>query len=279
VELGAPLFAFWPRWGRYIAGVLMVSFQFNLIISGNLSFFNWLTILPALACFDDRFWKMISPKALEEWIRLPDPKIRPFFSTQIISWVVTALIGLLSIAPIYNLIRPDQSMNTSYDPLNLVNSYGAFGSVGRERFVLIFEGTSDADPQTATTWKPYPYQASPWDPKLAPRFVAPYQPHLDWQLWFAAMGSYRDYPWTLNLIWKLLHNDPGTLSLFAGNPFPDQPPKWIRVVLYRYHFAKPGNAEQVYWTREELGTWLPPLSKESPDLVNILQEEGWVNGN
>jgi hypothetical protein len=106
--------------------------------------------------------------------------------------------------------------------------------------------------------------------------IAPYQPHLDWQLWFAAMGSYRQYPWTLNLVWKLLHNDPTMLGLFAGNPFPDHPPKYIRAVLYKYHFAKPDNPEHVYWTRERLGLWLPPLSVDNADLQTVLRDERWI---
>ena len=91
------------------------------------------------------------------------------------------------------------------------------------------------------------------------------------------MGSYQEYPWTLNLIWKLLHNDPGMLGLFAGNPFPDHPPHYIRAVLYKYHFAKPGNPEHVYWTRDRVGLWLPALSVDSPDLLSALRQEGWLN--
>jgi hypothetical protein len=193
-----------------------------------------------------------------------------------VAWAVAGLVAVLSIQPVFNLLSPEQAMNTSYDPLHLVNTYGAFGSVGRERPVIVFEGTDSADPETASDWKEYPYVGSPWDPKLAPHFVAPYQPHLDWQLWFAAMATYREYPWTLNLVWKMLHNDPATLGLFAGNPFPDRPPRYIRAVLYIYHFAKPGNAEGVYWKRDRQGLWLPAFSVDSPDLRQALIDEGWL---
>ncbi|MCE0523240.1 MAG: lipase maturation factor family protein [Methylacidiphilales bacterium] len=277
VELGAPWFAFWPRWGRTIAGVLIVSFQLTLIVSGNLSFFNWLTILPALACFDDRFWRKLVPTYLTSCAVEAQVAARPSRVMNGTAWAVTALVALLSIQPVLNLLSPEQAMNTSYDPLNLVNTYGAFGSVGRERPVIIFEGTDSADPDTATDWKEYPYVASPWDPKLTPRFIAPYQPHLDWQLWFAAMATYHEYPWTLNLVWKLLHNDPAALSLFAGNPFPDHPPRYIRAVLYIYHFAKPGNPDHLYWNRERVGLWLPPLSVDDPELRDVLKQAGWLN--
>jgi Lipase maturation factor len=278
VELGAPWFCFWPRWGRYIAGALIISFQFTLIVSGNLSFFNWLTILPALACFDDRFWRKIVPTYLTSCAVEAQLVARPSRPMNSVAWVVTALVALLSIQPVFNLFDSRQAMNASfdYDPLHLVNTYGAFGSVGRERPVIIFEGSDSADPAAATDWKEYPYLGSPWDPKLPPSFIAPYQPHLDWQLWFAAMQTYREYPWTLNLVWKLLHNDPATLSLFAGNPFPDHPPRYIRAVLYVYHFAKPGDPDHVYWTRDRVGLWLPAFSTDSSDLLDILREEEWV---
>jgi hypothetical protein len=286
VELGAPWFVFWPRWGRYIAGFLIISFQFTLIISGNLSFFNWLTILPALACFDDRFWRWILPPPLVRWAGRARENQKPSLAVTVAGWAVAGLIGLLSIQPVLNLcgfrfdenwyLVEGQAMNTSFDPLCLVNTYGAFGSVGRDRPVIIFEGSDGADPDTATDWKEYPYVGSPWDPARRPPFIAPYQPHLDWQLWFAAMASPNEYPWTLNLVWKLLHNDPASLGLFAGNPFPDHPPRYVRAVLYKYHFAKPGNPDHVYWTRERLGLWLPAFSVNSPELLDFLRAERWV---
>ena len=286
VELGAPFFCFWPRWGRYIAGLLIISFQFTLIVSGNLSFFNWLTILPALACFDDRIWRSILPTVLSCAAMEARLGAKPSRPMNVLGWAMVGLVGVLSIQPVINLFGyhfdPDgllvdgQAMNTSYEPFNIVNSYGAFGSVGKERPVIVFEGTDSSDPATATDWKEYPFVGSPWDPKVAPPFVAPYQPHLDWQLWFAAMATPEYYPWTFNLVWKMLHNDPATMGLFAGNPFAEQPPRYIRAVLYIYHFAPLGNADHVYWTREKQGLWLPAYSVDSPELQAILREEGWM---
>ena len=276
VELIAPFFAIWPRIGRTIAALAIISFQFTLIVSGNLSFFNWLTILPALACFDDRFWKIILPNFLVSFAMEARLAAKPCLPMIVTAWVVTALIVILSIQPALNLLSPDQAMNTSYDPLHLVNTYGAFGSVGRVRDVVVFEGTDSDNPETATDWKQYPYVALPWDPKQTPVFIAPYQPHLDWQMWFAAMATYREYPWTINLVYKLLHNDPVPLSLFASNPFPDHPPRYIRATHYIYHFAPPGNSDHVYWTRELVGPWLPPLSADSPELLDALKQAGWL---
>ncbi|HEX8677821.1 MAG TPA: lipase maturation factor family protein [Segetibacter sp.] len=95
-------------------------------------------------------------------------------------------------------------------------------------------------------------------------------------MWFAAMSSPEEYPWTLNLVWKLLHNDPGAICLFAGNPFPDKAPRYVRAVLYRYRFAKPGNPQGNSWNRERLILWLPPMSANDPRLFDFLKTEGWI---
>ncbi len=84
------------------------------------------------------------------------------------------------------------------------------------------------------------------------------------------------YIWTFNLAWKLLRNDPATLGLFAGNPFPDRPPRYVRFILYVYHFVPPGNPGHVYWTRDRLGLWLGPYSADDPQLLEILRAEHWI---
>lgn len=266
-ELVAPWFAFWPRLGRHIAGTIMVLLQIVLIVSGNLSFLNWLTIIPALACFDDGFWGRLLPRRLVRKAKTADASAEPSRPMEVTAWVVTVIIALLSIQPVFNMLSPDQIMNTSYDPLNLVNTYGAFGSVGTERLNVVFEGTMDPVPDDKAHWKEYIYKALPVALDRRPPQVAPYQPHLDWQMWFASMSTPDEYPWTLTLITKLLHNDRGTLSLFAGNPFPDQPPRYIRAILYRYKFAPPGNPQHLWWTRERIGdTWLPAMAADDPRL-------------
>jgi hypothetical protein len=126
-------------------------------------------------------------------------------------------------------------MNTSFDPLDLVNTYGAFGSVGRERLNVIFEGTNDEVPDEKANWKPYPYKGLPVDLSKQPPQIAPYQLRLDWQIWFASMSTADEYPWTLNLVSKLLQNDPRAIGLFAGNPFPEKPPRFIRVFYTVIH--------------------------------------------
>jgi hypothetical protein len=275
-EVVAPLFVFWPRIARHIAGLIIVIFQLTICLSGNLSFLNWLTIVPAMACFDDGFWSRLLPKRLvraAEFAASRGETSKPMMTT---AWVVTVIIVLLSFRPAINILSPGQIMNTSFDPFDLVNTYGAFGTVGRERLNVVFEGTADNDSTDNATWKPYLYKALPVLPGERSPQVAPYHLRLDWQMWFASMSSPGDYPWTLNLVWKLLHNERGTVNLFAENPFTDKPPRYIRAVLYRYKFAPPGNAQKLWWNRERIGTWLPAMDVNDPTLIEFVKSEGWV---
>ncbi len=276
-EVGAPLLLLWPhRRVRTVGGMIIILFQFSIILSGNLSFLNWLTIIPALACIDDLAWKRLLPAALVRRAERAADEAVPHRPQQVTTWVVAALIAVLSVRPALNLISPGQIMNTSFDPLELVNTYGAFGSVGKQRYNVVFEGTDAADPTAAeAVWQEYPYKGLPTDPLRRPPQIAPYQLHLDWQMWFAAMSDAREYPWTLHLVCKLLHNDAGALSLLAGNPFPDRPPRSVRAVLYEYKFVPYGDPQGRWWTRTKLGLWLPPLAADDAGLAAFLEQQGW----
>ncbi|MGZ5006051.1 MAG: lipase maturation factor family protein, partial [Chthoniobacterales bacterium] len=277
-ELGTPWFVFWPRIGRYIAGSIIVIFQITIILSGNLSFLNWLTILPALACFDDKFWSKLFPKALVRRAELAAEKSEPSRPMVVVSYAVAALIAILSIQPLINLVSRHQIMNTSFNSLDLVNTYGAFGTVGTERLNVIFEGTDSFTPDLDGEWKPYLYKGLPVLLDRRSPQIAPYQLRLDWQMWFAAMGTPNEYPWTIHLVWKLLHNDAGALSLFANNPFPAKPPRYVRAMLYRYKFAPP-NDGGICWEREEIGPWLPPLAADNQRFIDLLENAGWLDAN
>jgi len=272
IELVVPWFSFGPRLARHIAGVLLISFQLILISSGNLAFLNWLTIVPFIACFDDSFLRRILPGFIVRRALGAAAEPRPNIGYDIASACVTLLIAYLSIAPSLNLVSGAQIMNGSFDSLDLVNTYGAFGSVGQERNEIIFEGTRDDLITSRTEWKAYEFPYKPGDPMRRPPIITPYYGRLDWQIWFAAMASPQEYPWTLHFVWKLLHNDPGTLSLLANNPFPDGPPHYIRARLYKYEFAPPG--EPAWWHRTLLAEWLPAL--EISDLEEAIKSEPWL---
>jgi hypothetical protein len=277
VELVAPWFAFAPGVWRRLAGFFLFTFQLFLIFSGNLSFLNWLTIVPILACFDDALLARLLPKAWAERARRAAAEPLTSLVQDKICIGLAVMIGLLSLEPVANLISPRQVMNTSFNRLQLVNTYGAFGSVGRERLDIVFEGADDSVLNEATPWREYAFKGQPVDLTRRPPFVAPYQLRLDWQMWFAAMSSPDEYPWTLHFVWKLLHNDKETLSLLRSNPFPQKPPRYIRALLYHYEFAAPGNPQGAWWKRTPLRVWLPPLSADDPQLRSILAAYGWIN--
>ena len=275
IELVVPWFSFGSRLARHIAGILLISFQILLIISGNLSFLNYVTIIPFLACLDDSFWRRLLPAAIVRRCQQVPADLELSKLRHGVAIALTALVAWLSMAPITNLVSNRQVMNTSFDPLDLVNSYGAFGVVGRERDEIIFEGTDDTVIGADTKWNEYEFKAKPGNPDRAPPFIAPYQPRIDWQIWFAAMASPADYPWTFHFVWKLLHNDAGTLSLLANNPFPNAPPRYIRARLYRYRFAPLGSNSR--WTREPIGEWLPALSTDDREFRRILTAMNWLD--
>lgn len=275
IELVVPWFAFYPKIARRIAGALMVSFQAILILSGNLSFLNWLTIVPALACFDDELLRQCLPDRMARWVQRVAESARPLRAQELAAAALAVVVVILSISPVANMISSRQIMNTSFTRLHLVNTYGAFGSVGQVRMEIVFEGTDDAAPTENSQWKEYEFKAKPGNPYRRPAIVAPYQPRLDWQIWFAAMSTPQEYPWTLHFVWKLLHNDPATLSLIANNPFPEKPPRYIRAQYYEYHFAKPGDPSGAWWERRLVGSWLPPLSVDDPRLRQFLTAYGW----
>jgi Lipase maturation factor len=275
IELVVPWFSFGPRIARHIAGVLLVTFQIFLLISGNLSFLNYLTIVPFLACFDDTFLRHLLPKSLVRRAEQAAQQSEPSRVYNKVSVALAILVVWLSVAPVLNLASGRQLMNYSYDPLDLVNTYGAFGTVGRVRYEIVFEGTQDSIITGETKWKEYEFKAKPGNPNRRPPFIAPYQPRIDWQIWFAAMASPADYPWTLHFVWKLLHNDSETLSLLASNPFPKAPPHYIRARLYRYRFAPIGDS--AWWKREPEGEWLPALSTDNADFRRLLGAMNWVD--
>ena len=273
IELVVPWFSFGPRTARHIAGVLLVSFQIFLIISGNLSFLNYITIIPFLACFDDTLLRRVLPEWIVRRAEKAGERAGPSHVQFAFAIALLLLVSWLSIAPVTNLVSGRQVMNTSFNPLDLVNTYGAFGTVGRERDEIVFEGTRDEVITVDTEWKEYEFKAKPGDPMRRPPFIAPYQPRIDWQIWFAAMASPAEYPWTLHFVWKLLHNDRGTLSLLAGNPFPETPPHFVRARLYHYQFTPIG--DRAWWKREPVGEWLPALSTDDPDLRRVLEAMDW----
>ena len=250
-----------------IAAGLCVTQQLWLIISGNYSFLNWLTVVIGIAGFSD--------EALRFIVRLPSPALAPEpLAFQMLLYILAAATVALSIQPVINLFSRDQAMNYSYNRYHLVNTYGAFGSVSKERYEIVLEGTTDAVPTASTEWLPYEFKAKPGNPYRRPPQVAPYHLRLDWMVWFlpftVRVGRGRIHVpgydlWFLRFIQRLLANDPGILCLMGSNPFPREPPKAVRALFYLYRYTTPEQkrATGAWWTRELLGTYLPPVNRGS----------------
>ena len=272
VELLAPFLVLCGRRARLFAGVCFVAFQLILIASGNLSFLNWLTIVPALACFDDRALRWLFPRRLRE--RLAAHPVPTLAQTRA-AWMLAAVVALLSINPVLNMLSRHQAMNRSFDPLHLVNTYGAFGSVGRERYEVILSGTSDEQLGPDTQWREYEFPCKPGDVTRRPCVISPYHYRLDWQLWFAAMSAIGREPWLLHFIDKLLAGDPAVKSLLAVDPFPNAPPRYIRTDLYRYQFTHPGDGDPDWWRRTYDSSYLRPVARDDPELRRYLERFGW----
>ena len=148
-------------------------------------------------------------------------------------------------------------MNAGFDPFFLVNTYGAFGSVSKVRDEIVIEGSEDG-----REWKEYELPCKPGDPMRRPCLVTPYHYRLDWQMWFAAMSTYEDEEyWFRPLVGRLLRNDRTTLALFANDPFPERPPRFVRALLYRYAFTRRG--ESGWWTRTLIGEWMTPIPRST----------------
>ena len=274
VELIVPWTLFAPRRLRHVGGTLLVGFQLYLVVSGNLSWLNWLTIALCIACFDDQALSHVVPA---RWLQRAAERsgIFPSRTRRAVIYALTGLIFYLSIGPMRNLLASQQVMNGSFDRLHLVNSYGAFGSIGRRRHEIILEGTSDRALSHSTQWQAYEFKCKPGDVERRPCIVAPYHYRLDWQVWFAAMEDVRSNLWLLHFIEKLLHNDAGALSLLANNPFPDRPPRFIRAELYEYEFTRFGDHSRAWWRRQRIGSYLPPLSLENTAFLKALHDQGW----
>jgi hypothetical protein len=275
IELFCPLGLFGPRRLAALAGVLQIAFQLTLILSGNLAFLNWLTLTLAFACFDDQALARVLPRRLVERAAALAEQARPARAQRWLDWTLLVVIAALSIKPVVNLLSPGQLMNSSFDRLHLVNTYGAFGSVGQKRSEVILLGTDAVPVDGKVRWREYEWKCKPGDVRRRPCVVAPYQLRLDWQIWFAAMSSYDREPWLLHLVYKLLQGDRGALSLLASNPFPEGAPKWIRAELFEYKFTTFKDRDAGWWTRRRVATYLPPVSLDTVELREFIAAQGW----
>lgn len=270
-ELIVPFFYFLPQPIAGIAGLITIVFQLSIIISGNLSWLNWLTLFLAFSTLDARFFSGVA--------KLSAPLMHPVLPpTQWVNYALVAMVALMSIPVVINMLSARQIMNTSFNSLHLVGTYGAFGSITRPRYEVIVEGTTDAVITSATRWREYEFKGKPGSVSYRPPQIAPYHLRLDWLMWFAAMGSYQSYPWFVNFVAKLLEGDKPALSLLRVNPFPDKPPRYVRAQLYEYHFTTPQEHKLTgaWWKRTFTQPYFPVVSLDSPGFRELLRTQGWL---
>ncbi|MFF3152131.1 lipase maturation factor family protein [Streptomyces sp. NPDC057910] len=250
VQLVVPVALFTPQPVASIAACVIICTQLWLVLSGNFAWLNWLTIVLAASALDG------SPVAATP--SLP----RPPLWYEIVVAVVAGLVLALSYRPARNLLSHRQRMNTTYEPLHLVNSYGAFGSITRIRHEVVIEGTADEAVTDRTIWREYEFHGKPGDVRRLPRQFAPYHLRLDWLLWFLALSPSYGSSWFGAFVERLLVNDPDTVRLLRHNPFPETPPVFIRARVWRYRFTTWQELRRTgaWWHREAPRAFLPPTT-------------------
>ena len=294
-ELATPFLIFCGRGTRQIACGAFFLFMLLISLTGNYCFFNLLTVTLCLLLLDDAFLlrllpssaaafvnrRLIPPTAsgsqLQEASRpeeVPPPVEFPSWEglgvgsrkglrtvgVAVLAAVVLALSGLETTARLFrveNLPRPALQLLRLASPLRTVNSYGLFAVMTTTRPEIVVEGSNDG-----VTWLPYEFKWKPGELKRRPAFVAPHQPRLDWQMWFAALGDYRREPWFMNFLVRLLQGSPEVLALLQKNPFAGPPPRSVRAVLYEYRFTDVAvrRATGEWWQRERKGLYCPEIS-------------------
>jgi predicted DCC family thiol-disulfide oxidoreductase YuxK/uncharacterized membrane protein YphA (DoxX/SURF4 family) len=262
IELVAPALIFAGRRPRLAAAWLFVLLQVVILLTGNYTFFNWLTILLCLPLLDDDMLGWLGrlrpsapvSAALRRWpslLTLPLTVVIVLLtSLPLLRDMGLPLNGARGLIDLYLLLEPTRSFN----------GYGLFAVMTRTRPEIILEGSADGH-----AWQEYEFKDKPGDLKRAPGFVAPFQPRLDWQMWFAALGDVRRNSWMVGLELRLLQNEPAVTALLARNPFANAAPKFVRAQVYEYRFTDRATkrATGAWWTRRFLGTYNPPLSLQN----------------
>ncbi|MBZ5645863.1 MAG: lipase maturation factor family protein [Acidobacteriia bacterium] len=259
IELVAPWFIIFPRRLRFLAAVVLISLQVLILLTGNYTFFNLLTITLCLFLLDDARLGRILPRRWAGKMRGPSP-----LPGRLKRWTVGVMSAAVVLASLAVLLEAagfrsetGSDLLAAVAPLEIVNSYGLFAVMTTSRPEIVIEGSNDN-----ITWSEYEFKYKPGNIYQRPAWIAPHQPRLDWQMWFAALGNYRNNPWILEFEYRLLEGSPGVLRLLKQDPFPSAPPRYIRAQLYQYRFTTWSERRQTgaWWHRELLGAYLPPLS-------------------
>jgi hypothetical protein len=265
-ELVVPFAIFGPRRVRLAACVLLASLQALIAVTGNYAFFNLLTASLCLLLVDDRVFERLRAIARRRPAPSPTGSRPPHLWPAWIGWVVAFVVVPVSLAEVLAPLGRGGAMPaavvtvaTAVQPLRIVNGYGLFAVMTTRRPEIVVEGSLDGK-----TWKEYAFRWKPGDPLRRPRFVAPHQPRLDWQMWFAALGSMEDNPWFQRFLLRLLEGSPDVLALMGPDPFPGSRPRFVRARLYDYRFTDGPERRRTdaWWRRAEIGEYSPVFGLE-----------------
>jgi lipase maturation factor 1 len=298
MELGIVLMLFLPRRFRLICFFIVTPWEIGVISTANYAFLNYLVLALGFLLLDDKFLTRLLPRkwfpkyhimvamrgedAREEQLGIPPVPAKKAPSTfsrvaktawlviagTCFAWVFYAtsamLVGML--APEFPLWRWPVEIA---EPSRIASQYGLFGVMTRGRYEIEFQGSNDG----GKTWTAYPFRYKPQTLNEAPRIYAPYQPRFDWNLWFASLDGWRQYPFVLNTEEALLDGSPEVLSLFRSNPFAGGPPKEIRCVIWQYWFTSLAEKRATgdWWTRKFLGLYAPTLIREAYGRFGVVQ--------
>lgn len=263
IEIVVPFMMFMPRRPRFFAAWATILMQLLIMLTSNHNFFNLLTLALCLFLFDDRALRRVVPEAAERWLTAnirsrPLPRL-----PQALLGALGAVLIYVSAAEMWGMFsegRPVRGTLVRWlAPYHVVNPYHVFPTMTTERVELIVEGSQDGE-----HWEPYEFKYKPGDVNRRPEVVIPHHPRLDWMMWFVPLMYPINAQWYYNFLERLRERSPEVLALLEHNPFPGEPPRYLRTTAYRYHFTDPAThaATGAWWTREFLGPfpspWLVP---------------------
>jgi hypothetical protein len=274
---------FLPRRWRIACFFIVTPWELGVILTANYAFLNYLVLILGLLLLDDHFLLRFLPESWKKTVVAPDVpgtdqgedtpgwsqklKLAKMIAPAILlSWIFYATVAQLTWM-VFSLPLP-MSPVAALDPFRVANRYGLFGVMTRGRYEIEFQGSEDAK-----NWIAYPFRFKPQDLDKPPGIYAPYQPRFDWNLWFASLGSWRDYSIVPRTEEKLLSNDADVLRLFRDNPFPGKPPKQVRAVLWQYWFTsrKEKQTQDLWWRREFLGLYAPAIERAADGSIRATE--------
>jgi hypothetical protein len=273
MELVLIWLAFLGRRGRIVCFCIVTAWQAVVIATANYAFLNYLVLILAVLLLDDRVLSRFTSQRWRPRRAIADEPHTARRFTAALSAIVLTWIFYATTVPLLQMFWRDIPLPTLpltlLEPFRIANRYGLFAVMTPHRYEIEFQGSPDA-----VTWTPYPFRYKPQDVHQRPGIHAPYQPRFDWNLWFASLGPWQQSQIVPRTEELLLDNDRDVLSLFAGNPFPAAPPRFVRAVRYQYWFSTPEEkrTQGVWWRRQLLGTYAPTLTKASDGSVTAVAE-------